>query len=227
MSDETSKMSQLFGRSGQFRSVTIAGGEVVDTASTAADEGGVIDMSAAARRREPEPPKQPSQDSDSTDPRVIQQRLASMEEKIARLLRAFQIDDGTTPTPAQRQPTIKELRAMHARPGRSRGTDGLTDPTAALPRELLSALQQSASPKIQRKARHMPPRRVYSLKSLKRADLSTLTPAALTIAEYLAAHPRSTVNQLVDDTQFKRKTVENLLSILKAKEVVSVEDVKS
>lgn len=83
------------------------------------------------------------------------------------------------------------------------------------------ALRRMPEPRRQRKQRHVAPRKVYRVRqnttSAQLRALQSLTPAAMQIFVYLAQHPAgATVPDLVTQLDLRRKTVENLVSTLRA-----------
>lgn len=122
-----------------------------------------------------------------------------------------------TPAAVLRRPTVKELRARGA-------TQTSIESNSAFAR----LFRDAPEPKRQRKARAMLPRKQYQLAKVDSAktlkSLTEMTPAATTIVMYLASHPGATVPEMVDSLDLKRKTVENLLSLLRQQGIVESVD---
>lgn len=94
----------------------------------------------------------------------------------------------------------------------------------SLPRDL----RHVQEPKRQRKVRNLAPRRVYSLKPIRTKEqtkaIQSLTPMGSAIAVYLATHPRTSAPELVVQLDTKKKTVDNLLSVLSRLGLILKED---
>jgi DNA-binding CsgD family transcriptional regulator len=72
--------------------------------------------------------------------------------------------------------------------------------------------------------RHPSRKRYHLVTSRKAHDIGSLTPAGQEIAKLLQGQPNMTLQDLIEATKLKRKTVENLLSTMrKAGILVSVE----
>lgn len=135
-------------------------------------------------------------------------------ESAKQILAAFssgtiQIQDGA---PAVDRPTIREMRIANTEP-----SDGLA-----------YSLRNAPEPRRQRKQRNLPPRKIYTLKAVKSREamkaIQNLTPAASSIVVYLATHQKATVNDLTVQLDLKRKTIENLLSVLRQADLVDSHD---
>lgn len=119
----------------------------------------------------------------------------------------------------ERKSAIKESR----QPERNQEIDPLGS-------ELSRALGDVPMHKIQRKERNLAPRVTYSLRPVQTTQmlraLQSLTPAAAAIIVYLATHPRATVPDLVMQLDLRRKTVQNLLSILSQRELIQTDPLR-
>lgn len=155
--------------------------------------------------------------SNAVIPPVVEQRLSRIEDQMSLIVHLLNRDnqgarDGASMVPAP-QRVVPDAPSIPSELDRR------------LPAELYRA-----EPRRQRKNRNMPARKTYSLKEVKSAGalraLQEITPAASSILVYLASHPRATVGDLVTQLDLRRKTVENLLSTLRLKDLVHVEDVR-
>lgn len=141
-------------------------------------------------------------------PMDVENRLSTIEQQLAILVDALH---GSTARKSGRQ-LRAQTRAL------------LPD----VPQELQSALLRAPEPRIQHKKRDMQPRKRYSLRPVTTAamihSIQELTPGAASIVAFLASHPRVTVPELEASLALKRKTVQNLLSILQSKGLLEIED---
>ena len=73
------------------------------------------------------------------------------------------------------------------------------------------------------------PRKGYALaavKGKKSPDLTGITPAGTRLMDYLARNAGATAMQIADDLGLSKKTVENVLSILRQRSLVEASDLK-
>lgn len=140
-------------------------------------------------------------------------------EQLAAAARAFlTVYERTLITPELlRRPTVKELRAR-----------GVTHSTFDVDPTFARIFRDAQEPKRQRKDRVMAPRKLYRLAKVDSTAtlkaLTRMTPAATTIVMYLATHPGQTVPDLVHALDLRRKTVENLLSLLRKQGIIESVD---
>lgn len=143
--------------------------------------------------------------------------------------RTQQIVGGTVVNPRHQQPLVgsrqlspdlanARVRRTNDRPGEHMepSQDGMTF-------ALWPQVRSHAEPRRSSRERILPARRVYVLhkqKIGKRVDLSDCTPAMIAVLRDLAIHKQSTVMALATRLDLRRKTIENIVSVLCRRQLI-------